>query len=152
MARDIKTQKEDERGQRLNDQQLHAHCLGWVRWCATRKYYLRPAAQNILARMHPTKTGEEPNIRNDPEMAYFNMAVHALADMPDHAEGWACFRLMYIEQADHIKRQADKLGISRPTYYARARAFARHALSFSHSLKRTQSLSHTGKDEPAQVD
>lgn len=152
MNQDEKKPKADERGPRLDDQQLHAHCLDWVRWCSTRKYYIRSAAQCILGRLQPSNAGEEPNIRIDPNMTYFNMAVHALADMPSEADGWACFRLMYIEKADHIKRKADKLGISRPTYYARARSFARKALSFAESLKRTQSLSHTPSREKAQVD
>ena len=58
---------------------------------------------------------------------------------------------MYIEQADHVKRQADKLGISRPTYYNRSRSFARKALSLSQSLKRVH-LELAPKMEETPVD
>lgn len=124
-----------DRGRRFTDAELHSYCLDWVRWSESRKFYMRPAAQSLLGRMQPAKSGEEPNIRNDPDMAYFDMAIKNLADIPDHADGWACFRLMYIEKSDHIKRKADELGISRPTYYARARSFARKSLEFATSLK-----------------
>jgi hypothetical protein len=120
----------------MTDQELHGYCLEWASWCYTRKFYLKPGAQNILARMHPSKAGREPNARNSANMQFFNMAVHALADMNGNEDGLACFCLMYVEQADHIKRQADKLGISRPTYYNRSRSFARKALSLAQSLKR----------------
>lgn len=135
----------------MNDQQLHAHCLDWASWCFTRRFYLKPGAQNILARMQPSRTGVEPNARNNPDMQFFNMAVHTLADMAEHKDGLACFALMYVEQADHIKRQADNLGISRPTYYNRSRAFARKALSLAHSLKRVH-LEHAPREEGAPVD
>ena len=120
----------------MNDQQLNAYCEEWASWCYTRRFYLKPGAKNILARMHPSKSGVEPNARNSADMQFFNMAVHALADMKEHEEALACFNLMYVEQADHVKRQADKLGISRPTYYNRSRAFARKALALAVSLKR----------------
>lgn len=124
-----------ERGRRFSDAELHSYCLDWVRWVDSRKFYMRPAAQSLLGRMQPARSAEEPTIRNNPDMAYFNLAVLNLADIPDHADGWACFRLMYIEKSDHIKRKADELGISRPTYYARARSFARKALEFANCLK-----------------
>jgi hypothetical protein len=120
----------------MNDQQLHAHCTEWASWCYTRRFYLRPGAQNILARMQPSRTGVEPNARNNPDMQFFNMAVHTLADMAENAAARECFTLMYVEQVDHVKRQAENLGISRPTYYNRSRAFARKALSLAQSLKR----------------
>lgn len=131
----------DTRNARLSDNQIDAHCLDWVRWCETRKFYLRPAAQNILARMQPSKNGVEPNARNNPDMVFFNAAVHSLADMDDQAEGYACFKAKYLEVDQLIKVQVDKMGISRPTYYARARSFARKALSLAGSLKRVHAES-----------
>lgn len=129
------TARVGDRGQRFSDAALHAYCLDWVRWCENRKFYMPPVAQSLLGRMQPKKSGDEPNIRNDPDMGYFNLAIGSLKEMPDHVDGWACFRLMYIEKSDHIKRKADELGISRPTYYARARKFARKALEFANTLK-----------------
>ncbi len=125
----------------MSDQELNAYCEEWVNWCYTRRFYLQPAAQNILARMQPSKSGEPPNARNDPNMQYFNMAIHAMADMSAHQETFACFKLCYIEQSNNVKRLAVQLGISRPTYYNRAKAFARKAFSMSLSLKRaTESM------------
>ena len=131
----------------MTDQELHTYCLDWATWCFTRRYYLKPGAQNILARMHPSKAGREPDARNSADMQWFNAAVHAIADIPENAGGLACFTLMYCEQADHIKRQADKLGISRPTYYNRSRAFARKAYSLSRSLKRVHLERLVNEDE-----
>jgi hypothetical protein len=131
----------------MTDQELHGYCIDWASWCYTRRFYLRPSAKNILARLHPSKAGVEPNARNSAEMQFFNMAVHALADMEGNEDGLTCFRLMYVEQADHIKRQADKLGISRPTYYNRSRAFARKALSLAQSLKRVHTETTPAQDE-----
>ena len=120
----------------MNDQQLHAYCLEWTSWCFTRRFYIKPSAQSLLARMQPSRTGVEPNARNNPDMQYFNMAVHALADMKEHAEGLACFNLFYVDQAPNVKVEADKLGVARSTYYRRVRAFARKAYLLSVSIKR----------------
>lgn len=121
--------------ERMSDKELDAYCQEWVWWCYTRRFYLQPGAQNILARMQPAKVKEPPNARNSAEMQFFNAAVHAMADMKEHAETFACFRLMYIEQTGNLKRVAEQKGISRPTYYNRARAFARRAVSLSRSFQ-----------------
>jgi hypothetical protein len=141
MNNDCKNPKADESGPRLNDNQIDTYCLDWVRWCETRKFYLRPAAQNLLARMQPSKNGIEPNARNNPDMVFFNAALLSLADMPEHAEGCACFKAKYMEVGELIKVQVDKMEISRMTYYRRARAFARKALSLASSLKRVHAES-----------
>lgn len=133
----------------MNDQQLNGYCQDWVRWCATRGYYLRPGAQNILARMQPSRTGTEPNARNYPDMQFFNMAIHALADMKEHKEGLACFSLFYVDHAPNVKREADKLGIARSTYYRRIMAFARKAYSMSLSIKRVHEMQRAGGEPSA---
>ena len=119
----------------MTDNEIHSYCLQWVSWCWSRKFYMKPSAQNILARMQPTKVGVPPNARNDPNMQFFNMAVHTLADMPEHRDAMVCFKLFYVEQADNVKHQASLLGVSRPTYYNRTKAFARKAYAMSLSLK-----------------
>ncbi|PUA19598.1 hypothetical protein [Glaciimonas sp. PCH181] len=119
----------------MTDKELNAYCEAWVNWCYTRRFYLQPGAQNILARMLPSKTGAPPNARNDPDMQFFNMAIHAMADMPKHANGFACFKITYIEQPDSIKRAAANLEIDRSTFYRRANAFAKKAYSMRGSLK-----------------
>jgi hypothetical protein len=119
----------------MTDQELHAYCIEWVEWCRTRGFYLKPGAKNILARMQPSKSGREPNARNYPDMQFFNMAIHAIADMSENRNLLACFNLYYVDHAPNVKAEANKLGISRPTYYNRAKAFARKAYSMSLSLK-----------------
>lgn len=120
--------------ERMSDKELDAYCQEWVWWCYTRRFYMPRGAQNILARMQPAKVKEPPNARNSPDMQYFNMAVHAMAEMSEHAEGFACFRLMYIEQTSNIKKIAFDKGFDRKTYYNRARVFARRAVSLGRSL------------------
>lgn len=124
----------------MTDQQLHEYCTEWVSWCFTRRFYLKPGAQNILARMQPSRSGIAPNGRNNPDMQFFNMAIHALADMREHAEGLACFNLYYCDQAANIKREADRLGIARSTYYRRITSFARKAYDMSASIKRVHEM------------
>lgn len=119
----------------MSDKELEAYILEWMNWCYTRRFYVPPGAPNILARMQPSKTGMPPNARNSADMQYFNMAVHTLADMQEYKELFACFSFLYIEQADCVKRIADKMGISRMTYYRRAKTFGRRALSMADSLK-----------------
>lgn len=133
----------------MNDQKLHAYCLEWADWCNTRRFYLKPGGQNVLARMQPSRSGNEPNARNNPDMQYFNMAIHALADMKEYAEGLACFKLFYVDQAVNIKREADKLGVARSTYYRRRVAFARKAYSMSISIKRVQEENQQSSAEAA---
>jgi hypothetical protein len=123
----------------MKSRQPHAMdelCWEWVRWCVTRKFYIRPPGKSILARLQPSKSGKEPNGRNHPDLQFFNMAVHALGDMPKHKAGFAVFHAHYMGEGDVVKRAADKLGISRPTYYARLAQFAKDAYSMSQSLKR----------------
>lgn len=119
----------------MNDRLLNQLCLDWVHWCHTRRYYIAPGGKSQLGAMQPSKLREPPDARNNADMQFFNMAVHTLADMREHQDAMVCFNLYYVEQADNIKRRADELGISRPTYYNRVKAFARKAYALSQSLK-----------------
>lgn len=122
----------------MSDGEIDAYCLQWQHWCKTRGYYLQLNAKNILARMQPSKMMLPPNGRNDPDMQFFNMALHALGSMREHGLGLQCFNLYYPsegEKADNIKRIADSMGIARSTYYRRVLSFARKAYSLSISLK-----------------
>lgn len=121
--------------ERMSDKELDAYCQEWVAWSNTRKFYLQPGAQNILARMQPAKVKEPPNARNSPDMQYFNMAIWAMADMKEHKNGWACFQVCYGNHDALLKQKIAELKISRGTYYNRTRAFARQALSLSRSLR-----------------
>src|SRR5471030_3221245 len=123
------------RGCAMDDKLLNQYCLDWVHWCYTRRYYIAPGGKSALAAMQPSKTGLPPNARNNPDMQFFNMALHTLADMKQHYDAMVCFNLYYVEQAGHIKREADRLGIARSTYYRRVLAYARAAYAMAKSLK-----------------
>ena len=120
----------------MDDRLLNQYCLDWVHWCYTRRYYLAPGGKSVLASMQPSKTGLPPNARNNPDMQFFNMALHTLADMKQHHEAMVCFNLFYVDQTGNVKRLADQLGISRPTYYNRVKAHARKAYALAQSLKK----------------
>ena len=119
----------------MTDQELSAYCEEWMNWCYTRRFYVPMGSPSLLARMQPSKTGLPPNARNSADMQYFNMAIHAMADMPEYKEAFSCFKICYMEQPDCLKRKIDELRISRGTYYNRTRAFVRKAYSMARSLK-----------------
>lgn len=113
----------------MNDQELHALCEAWRRWALSRKFYLEPGAQNALARMQPAKSGEPPNARLSAELNYFNMALHAVAEMdPANAE---VFNIYYCRRVRNIRAVAREMGISRDTFYERKKKFVRRAYSLS---------------------
>lgn len=124
----------------MDDRLLNQYCLDWMHWCYTRRYYIAPCGKSVLASMQPSRTGLPPNARNSADMQFFNMAVHTLADMKEHHDAMVCFNLLYVEQADNVKRLADQLGISRPTYYNRAKSFARKAFVLAQSLKKAHQV------------
>ena len=43
--------------------------------------------------------------------------------MTEHRDAMVCFNLFYVDQTGNVKRLADQLGISRPTYYNRVKSF-----------------------------
>ncbi len=118
----------------MSDQELHAFVEAWVRWCATRRFYVRPAAGNLLARMQPAKVKEPPDARLSAELAWFNTAVRALRAMDD-ADAEA-FMVFYIKRARNIKTVAADMGVARSTFYVKVRRFARRAWRLSQSLAR----------------
>jgi hypothetical protein len=126
---------------------LDEYCREWVQWSRTRRYYTDAPAKNILARLLPGKGGREPNARNHPDMTYFNMAIHALGDMPEHETRYAAFVAFYLGDDEVTKRVADRLGIGRQTLYDRKNKFAQEAYALSKTLKRA--AQPDGTDEPA---
>lgn len=113
----------------MNDQELHAYCEQWRQWCLTRKYFLEPGAQNLLARMQPSKSSPEIDNAISASLSFFNMAVHALAEM-NYADA-ECFIVFYCRRAKNIKVEAARLGIHRDTFYVRKKRFARKAYGMS---------------------
>lgn len=121
------------KGSDMNGDELHAHCEQWRQWCITRQYFIAPGAKNILARMQPAKVGQPPDAILSDDMSFFNMAVHALADMgsPDTE----CFVKYYWFRLKNIKKVAADMKISRDTFYERKKRFAERAMSMARSLK-----------------
>lgn len=130
--------KEDVRC-KLSSAEIDAYCIAWAKWCRTRRYYIKSPPQNILARMQPSKSGEIPDARNYPDMQYFNMAIHALADMPKYSASAKSFKLYYEssngDNSSLVKQMAHSLGVSRQTLHAHYVGFGRAAHSMSISLK-----------------
>jgi len=118
----------------MTDQELHSHCLNWAHWCHTRRYFAPPLPKNILARMQPAdRVATEPDGPMDPDMSFFNMAVHALAaDEPEEA---ACFTLFYYHQMRNIKAVAAQMNIGRRTFYDRMKRFGRRAYALTAKVK-----------------
>lgn len=135
----------------MNDMELHAYCEQWRQWCMTRKFFLEPGAQNILARMQPSKNAPEIDNALSAGMSFFNMALHALADIDrDDAE---CFNAFYCRRAKNIKVEAARLAISRVTFYERKKRFARRALSMALSFQNMHALGmKTAQEEEAVID
>lgn len=119
----------------MNESQLHDFCKSYAKWVDSRKFYVKPASKNILARMQPSRSGTPPNATNDAEMQHFHHAVRSLKDIEKHISNWVCFNLYYLEHAPNVKVEAGRIGISRPTYYNRAKAFARDSLILSNTIK-----------------
>lgn len=134
----------------MNDQELHAYCEQWRQWCLTRKYFLEPGAQNILARMQPSKSGPEIDNALSAGLSYFNMAVHALAEM--NFSDAECFVIYYCRRAKNIKFESAKLGIHRDTFYDRKRRFARKAFSMAHSFQRMHERDLQAEKDEAIID
>ena len=114
------------------------YCHDWVNWCRTRGMYLKhQGAGSLLGRLQPSRSGREPNARNQQDMTYFNMAVHMLADMPKWRRRAEAFLAYYVGDGEVAKRTADKLGVSRSTYYEHVDAFAKQAYSLMPGIKRS---------------
>lgn len=124
----------ERKGNGMTGHELHLHCERWREWCITRQYFIAPGGKNVLARMQPHKIGNPPDAILSDDMSFFNMAVHALADMGD--PGAECFVKFYWFRLNNIKSVAAKMGISRDTFYERKKRFAERAFSMANSLKR----------------
>jgi hypothetical protein len=89
--------------------------------------------------MQPSKVMPEKDALMSGDMAYFHMALHAMAEMePEDAK---CFNDYYCYQPGakiQVKVLAHRRGISRETFYTRKLRFAHKALSLAGSLKRIQ--------------
>lgn len=116
---------------------ISQYCWDWVRWCETRHFYIRSSSGSTLGALQKgTGGGREPNARNDPDMQYFNMAVHTLRDQSQYADEWLAFEYFYLKQAQLVKTTAHELGVGVRTYYDMVNRFARRAWKLAPSLKK----------------
>lgn len=113
------------------------YCWDWVRWCETRHFYIRSVGQGTLGALQQGKGGgREPNARNDPDMQYFNMAVHTLRDLPQYRREWLAFEYFYLKPDQVVKRTAEQLGVGLRTYYDMVRRFGQRAYRLYPSIKK----------------
>lgn len=119
----------------MNDQELRAFCGEWAYWCHSKRYFAPPVPPNILARFQKSRTSpKEPDGPLSADMAYFNMAIHGLAEQePDDA---ICFTLFYFYRFRPIKVLAAELKIGHRTFYDRMDRFARRAQKLAATIKR----------------
>jgi hypothetical protein len=126
-----------EAGQMKTKDPITQYCWDWVRWCETRHFYIRSVGQGTLGAIHgKAGNGREPNARNDPDMQFFNMAVHTLRDMPKYKREWLAFEYFYLKPDQVVKRTADQLGVGLRTYYDMVRRFGQRAMKLYPSLKK----------------
>lgn len=121
----------------MDDKELDNYCWAWNEWCRTRKYYLAPNSKNLLARMQPGKVSNGVDAALSEDMSFFNMAIHALADMsePD-AECFIAYYAHVLQNKLPIKAIAHKMGVGVRTFYEKKARFARKAFSLAQSLKK----------------
>lgn len=119
----------------MTDQELNALCLHYGEWCRTRRLLAPPVPSNVLARLqHRRSVGEVPDGPMDANMAYFNMAVHALAD--EDPESGVCFTLYHVYGFRPVKAIAATLGIGTRTFYDRVGRYARRVARLSVHIRK----------------
>ncbi|MBC8729999.1 hypothetical protein [Paraburkholderia sp. UCT2] len=107
----------------------------WVHWSRTRRFLAPTVKSSVLARLtSPGGARCEPDAVMDSEMPFFNMAVHALCDDPNHASEAVCFLGIYW-YTTCIKALAREQACARGTVYNRARAFSKCATLLSRTIR-----------------
>lgn len=107
-------------------EQAHVIAEQWKIWCDSKKYFGEAKQQNMLGRMMPGSSNIDGDGALSAELAYFNMAVHALVDMKDNDA--TPFLYFYWRRAKNIKALAYKLGIGRRTFYKARDRFVMKAI------------------------
>jgi hypothetical protein len=137
----------------MKDLELHLRCLKWGLWCHEKRYFAPPVPQNILAQFQPrSRPAMEPDGELSSEMAFFNMAVHGLAE--EEPEDAICFSLYYFHGFRPVKTLAAAVGISRKTFYERIHRFGQKAQKQAPKIRQIHEDACNGKglqDEPLQI-
>jgi transcriptional regulator of acetoin/glycerol metabolism len=119
------------------DQQLHAHCVRWQQGLRTRRLLAPPQQRpNILARMQPHQVRPQPDGPMSADMALFDLAVRSLPDGVDKAALIA----FYGPRRLPVKTLADRLGVSRRTFYKAVKRAQQAAWELSLRLAQAQQV------------
>jgi hypothetical protein len=120
----------------MNDFEIDKYCDRWLLWTQTRRLYVPSGKLNILARLQPRRSAvRETDARLDPEMPYFNSALHGMLEEPGREDDGACFLAVFWLDV-RIKQVAAELKCARGTVYNRARKFAQDAIRMSKALRK----------------
>lgn len=129
---DVQSLKASERG--AVDHKISC----WVEWCRTRRIYVPAARSNTLTRLQPKRIrAVEPDSFLDPDMPFFNTAIHALCEQPELAGEAECFLGVYWYRTN-IKALAHQQNCARGTVYNRARRFAQRAELLGRTIRHKQ--------------
>lgn len=119
----------------MNDQELDARCMDWIQWCRSKQIYAPHVKGNVLGRFQPSKMRPEPDAELSQELAFLNMAIHALAENEPQGEDLRCFACLWYS-GETRKAVAIDQGVSLNTVVNRARRFAREAVRMGKVLRR----------------
>jgi len=132
----------------MDDQQLDAKCGAWVIWCGSKGILAPRVKGNVLGRFQPSRVRPEPDAELSQELAFFNQAIHGLADNEPDSIDLQCFVRLWVG-CDKRKAIAIDLGVAQSTVTYRARRFAREAVKWGNILMRQQT---SDRQEVAMVD
>jgi hypothetical protein len=119
----------------MDDQELDARCMDWIQWCRTKRIYAPYVKGNVLGRLQPSKIRPEPDAELSQELAFMNMAIHAMAESDPDGNDLRCFACLWFS-GEPRKSVAVDQGISLNTVVNRARRFAREAVRMGKVLRR----------------
>lgn len=124
----------------MTDQELDQFCMRLAEWRRSKGILSPRVKGNVLSRFQPSKVGKEPDAELSQELAFANMAVHALAENDPDGKDAQCFMALWYSDKPK-KAIALDLGISRSAVYYNARRFAREVIHMGKVLRRI----HTGE-------
>jgi len=136
----------------MDDQQLDAKCGAWVIWCGSKGILAPKVKGNVLGRFQPSRVRPEPDAELSQELAFFNQAIHGLAENEPDSIDLQCFVRLWVN-SDKRKAIAIDLEVAQSTVTYRARRFAREAVRMGKILRRVQTDEQYGqRQEVAVVD
>jgi len=129
-----------------DNQHMDQFCNAWALWHRSRKLWVPPIPQNILARMRPQRVREAPDAILSADLSYFNLAV--LGQPESNAK--LAFYLYYLHEVRPIKTAAAAMEISPQAFYKAFKKFrgeAYKAYRRMMSAEETKTVDKTVVDE-----